>query len=58
VDGKGGSLAGRLFWVTSPRLCGVLHRKSGTHRAKSPLNGQVPERPAERCSCYGEYKPV
>ena len=58
AGGKGGSLAGRLFEGTSPPLCDVLPRKSETRRAKSPLNGQDSARPGERCSCYGEYKPV
>ena len=59
AGGKGGSLAGRVFEGTSPPLCGVRTRKSETRRAKSPLNGQAYSgRPGERCSCYGEYKPV
>ena len=58
AGGKGGSLAGRLFEGTSPPPCGVLPRKSETRRTKSPLNGQNSGRPGERCSCYGEYKPV
>jgi hypothetical protein len=58
AGGKGGSLAGRVFEGTSPPPCGVLSRKSETRRAKSPLNGQDSACPGERCSCYGEYKPV
>jgi hypothetical protein len=59
AGGKGGSLAGRVFEGTSPPLCGVRTRKSETRRAKSPLNSQAYSgRPGERCSCYGEYKPV
>ena len=59
AGGKGGSLAGRLFEGTSPPLCGVRTRKSETRRAKSPRNSQAYSgRPGERCSCYGEYKPV
>jgi hypothetical protein len=56
AGGKGGSLAGRVFEGTSPPPCGVLPRKSETRRAKSPLKDSG--RPGERCSCYGEYKPV